>query len=360
MSSLGDTSLQSHRELDDANTALPMLPSTCQQLEHSAARDRISVKNKRRQPIKEKLSTLRETDDNQIDLFSSTPDDEQVLPQIESKIEQQPIVEHSDLDTARSRLRVPIRLRDHSADNILPTIPIVPTYVSSIQRSLSCKRPQEINETKLMNRPIFKIEKNEEEEENKKSTQEHIYDNLDLFKRHKINTKSDLISNDNELKTREHSLPTTNRLRPVTMHIPPNNDKQTTNEFENVFNQLKKRAAIKKVQPKEETIPVLDEPVQPSVPVKETPINLITENEPIAPVVTSTNKIVEIPSVSQPPNRRKTVGGVHLTGNNKVAVDDNKPTPSWIDIAKQKQSKFQSTSIEKKIFMKNLKNNNNK
>jgi hypothetical protein len=33
------------------------------------------------------LSTLRETDDNQIDLFSSTPDEEQaiVVPQIEVK-----------------------------------------------------------------------------------------------------------------------------------------------------------------------------------------------------------------------------------------------------------------------------------
>lgn len=32
-----------------------MLSSTCQRLEHSAARDRIAVKNKRRQPIKEKV-----------------------------------------------------------------------------------------------------------------------------------------------------------------------------------------------------------------------------------------------------------------------------------------------------------------
>jgi hypothetical protein len=39
-----------------AYTSLPMLPSTCQQLEHAAARDRIAVKNKRRQqPIKEKV-----------------------------------------------------------------------------------------------------------------------------------------------------------------------------------------------------------------------------------------------------------------------------------------------------------------
>jgi len=30
----------------------------CQQLEHSAARDRISVKNKRRQPLKQKVRDL--------------------------------------------------------------------------------------------------------------------------------------------------------------------------------------------------------------------------------------------------------------------------------------------------------------
>jgi hypothetical protein len=257
------------------------------------------------------------------------------------------------LDTVRARLRVSVRPRDHSADNIISTKPIVPTYVSSIQRSISCKRPQELNETKLINRSIFKIEKDEEEEEIKTesksysiSSKEHIYDNLDLFKRHKINIKSDKILNENDLsinnivKSREHSIPINTRLRPITMHIPTNNDKQTTNEFENVFNQLKKRASIKKVQSKEEIIlGGLEEPVQSpisSVPIEETSTNLLTENVPIIP----TNKIVEITSVSKSPNRRRTVGGVNLMGNNKVAVDDNKPTPSWIDIAKQKQSKL--------------------
>ncbi len=38
-----------------SNSTFPTLSSTCQQLEHSAARDRISVKNKRRQPIKQKV-----------------------------------------------------------------------------------------------------------------------------------------------------------------------------------------------------------------------------------------------------------------------------------------------------------------
>ncbi|CAF1453844.1 unnamed protein product, partial [Adineta steineri] len=81
MSSFGESSI-----LNDDGVSIPTLPSACQQLEHSAARDRISVKNKRRQPIKQKLSTLRETDDNDIDLFSSkteaissTPEEEQSM-----------------------------------------------------------------------------------------------------------------------------------------------------------------------------------------------------------------------------------------------------------------------------------------
>ncbi len=41
-----------------SNSTFPTLSSTCQQLEHSAARDRISVKNKRRQPIKQKVRIL--------------------------------------------------------------------------------------------------------------------------------------------------------------------------------------------------------------------------------------------------------------------------------------------------------------
>ena len=50
---------------------LPVLPATGLQLKHSAARDRISVKNKRRQPTREKLSTLRETEDNETNLFAT-------------------------------------------------------------------------------------------------------------------------------------------------------------------------------------------------------------------------------------------------------------------------------------------------
>ena len=38
-----------------SHTSLPILPANYQHLEHSAARDRIAVKNKRRQPIKQKV-----------------------------------------------------------------------------------------------------------------------------------------------------------------------------------------------------------------------------------------------------------------------------------------------------------------
>ena len=63
---------------------------------------------------------------------------------------------------------------------------------------------------------------------------------------------------------------------------------------------------------------------------------LQSENEPTI----STKKSAE--TVSTPPttNRRKTIGGVHLSTNNKVSTNDNKPTPSWIDIAKQKQNQL--------------------
>jgi hypothetical protein len=355
MSSMGETLFQSNRDSDDAEyTSLPLLPSNAQKLEHAAARDRILVKKKRRQPIKEKLTTLRETDDNQTDLFVSKSDDEEEI--VETKSSPQSMVDLSNLDTTRSQFRVLVRPRDHSADHVLSPTPVVPTHISSIQRSVSFKRPQEINETKFINRSIYKIEKNKEEQgdENKKSLEEHIYDNLDVFKRNRTNIKPDPISNDRDstinqpIKTREHS---TGRLRPVTTHIPSNNEKQITNEFETVFNQLKRRTSIKN----EEIVSVSEEPVQsqpplpplPSIVIEETPRKLVTENEPIPPVMTSTSKVTVTSSVLQSPNRRKTVGGVNLPGNNKVAADDNKPTPSWIDIAKQKQSKFQSIANEK-------------
>ncbi|CAF0996749.1 unnamed protein product [Rotaria sp. Silwood1] len=452
---------ESFVQTDDVpNSTFPTLPSTCQQLEHSAARDRISVKNKRRHPIKQKLSTLRETDDNESDLFSSKTEDDEIPPPLPPKqryllknsfslptttrtnsttktkmkklnrnlpisstpeeehsiiattrIEpkrQQPLIDLSDLDTARARLRISVRSRDRSADNILlatnsnlnnetltTTSSNISTFSNPIQRSVSFKRVQEINDIKLINRSILKQKKEENNEnvlltnksiENNSilinnsiqnenineqtninntnsiksishsSSHEHIYDNLDVFKRPKPNII--LSSNDDDdeslsttttttaavVKTREHPIQTT-RLRPLTMHVTSNNDKQLTNEFENVFNQLKKRGSIRRVRTNEETISEsfpsasseeIHVPLSPSIK---------SENESFV----STNKIIEPIHTPPPtPNRRKTVVGVHLSANNKVATNDNKPTPSWVDIAKQKQNKFQLVSNEKK------------
>ena len=254
---------------------------------------------------------------------------------------QQPLIDLSDIDSARARLRMSVRPRDRSADNILlathtnsdmPANPsaIIPKFPSPMQRSVSFKRPQEINKGELVNRMISKS-KNDENESicndpsstqsiSRSSSQEHIYDNLDVFKRSKpTDDESSAIP---IVKTREHPIPSI-RLRPVTMHIPTNNDKQTSNEFENVFNQLKKRGSIRRVRPTEES-------ASSPPPPEEIPVPPQPEPEPI-------NKP---PETTPTPNRRRTVGGVHLPANNKVASDDQKPTPSWIDIAKQKQTKL--------------------
>ncbi|CAF0817574.1 unnamed protein product [Adineta ricciae] len=391
MSSFGESSMPS----DDVS--MPTLPSACQQLEHSAARDRISVKNKRRQPLKQKLSTLRETDDNDVDLFaskidaiSSTPDDEQSRIMMTSHVEPkilQPLFDSSDLDSARARLRMSVRPRDRSADNILlatntnmtsetsstrPTL--APVNSSPIQRSVSFKRPQEINDIKLKPRPILKSRKeesrkndlpstkamenestsvdppNHDEEtqslsRSRSSSQEHIYDNLDVFKRPKptniMPSHEDEPSPATYVKTREHPV-STPRLRPTTMLVPTNNDKPSTNEFENVFNQFKKRGSIRRAPANEETaiapVPV-EEARAPTPPPSAVPVQPI--NEPTA-------KPADTTPVLQASNRRKTVGGVCLPAGNKVATNDNKPAASWIDIAKQKQNKFQSISNDKK------------
>jgi hypothetical protein len=277
------------------------------------------------------------------------------------------------LDTTRARLRMSVRPRDRSADNILlatnsnitPQISsnrsvIGPTFNSPIQRSLSFKRPQEINETKLITRPILKSKRGENYENDstsidltsqnenfddqrtsplrsRYSSQEHIYDNLDVFKRATPNmnlpSNEDVSSSSTiVVKSRDHSIPTT-RLRPLTMHASANNDKQTANEFENVFHQLKKRGSIRRVRPDEETI------AEPA-PVEESSVPPAISSQPEYEPIVLTNKTIETMPTPQTPNRRKTVGGVCLPANNKVATNDNKPAPSWVDIAKQKQTKL--------------------
>lgn len=280
-------------EFDDAVFPPSTLP--CQRLEHSAARDRISVKNKRRQPLKQKLTTLCEADDDlfrsKVEVLSSTPDDEPIA-RLEPKAPRQPLIDLADLDNARTRLRVSVRTRDRSADNILLSTnesSLSSTVAKSnpfMQRSMSFKRPQDF------------VNRRQEPSLSPSSSNEHIYDNLDVFKQ----------SNDNStVKIRDQS---STRIRPVTMHASASNDKEITNEFENVFNQLKRRSSIRTTEEKK----------------------IDNEPPPISP--------------TQSNNRRKILPSVHLTPNNKVATDQTQPTPSWIDIAKQKQSKFQSVSNE--------------
>lgn len=276
------------------------------------------------------------------------------------------------MDSARARLRISVRSRDRSADNILLATNInnsidsdksssnISALNNPIQRSFSFKRIQENSDNKLsnkikqinenviqMNKPIennsilndFTLENDEQinsispnstKSRSPSSSQEHIYDNLDVFKRPKRNvilpTNEDETPSIPPVKTREHPI-STPRLRPVTMHVPANNDKQTPNEFENVFNQLKKRGSIRRVHPNENI-----EPEAPS-------INPVEQHSPV-PKIESNDKPVEIVHPPSTPNRRKTVAGVHLSANNKVATNDNKPTPSWVDIAKQKQTKL--------------------
>jgi hypothetical protein len=96
MSSVGESD-------DVSNSTFPLLSSICQQLEHSAARDRISVKNKRRQPIKQKLSTLRETEDNEIDLFSSKTEAISSTPEEEHSIH---VTTRIEVNTFKQTLKV--------------------------------------------------------------------------------------------------------------------------------------------------------------------------------------------------------------------------------------------------------------
>ncbi|CAF4514240.1 unnamed protein product, partial [Rotaria magnacalcarata] len=60
--------------------------------------------------------------------------------------------------------------------------------------------------------------------------------------------------------------------------------------------------------------------------IEESPTMFSNENEPIASVVTSTNKTIE---TLQLPNRQKSSGGTSLSPNNKLTTDDHKMAPSW-------------------------------
>ena len=226
-----------------------------------------------------------------------------------------------------------VRTRDRSADNLLlakttsneiethsTENPLTPKLPSVIQRSVSFKRPQEIQEKTPLPRPLVlrKIDNDEPS-----SSQEHIYDNLDVFK-----------TETSEVKTRDNVGKASIRLRPVTMHVATSNDESsssssTPNEFEQIFNQLKKRGSIRRVRVPEETPPVVP-PTPPPIEPEPTP-------PPVEPEPTPVTVTVKPPTVlpsPQPAPRRKTLG------THKVAIEEPKPTPSWIDIAKQKQTKL--------------------
>ena len=231
-----------------------------------------------------------------------------------------------------------VRTRDRSADNLLlakatsneiethsTESPLTPKLPSVIQRSVSFKRPQEILEKTPLPRPLVlrKIDNDDPPAPSPSSSQEHIYDNLDVFK-----------TETPEVKIRENVGKASVRLRPVTMmhvatpHDESSSSSSTPNEFEQIFNQLKKRGSIRRVRVQDETPPV----APPTPP----PVEPEPEPEP-TPVVVKPPAVLPSP---QPAPRRKTLGGVHLSGTHKVATEEPKPTPSWVDIAKQKQNKL--------------------
>jgi hypothetical protein len=276
------------------------------------------------------------------------------------------------------------RPRDRSADNILlaantnmttetssfrPTL--TPVHSSPIHRSVSFKRPQEMNGTALQIRSILKPKKEENSENDvaitkpnendatsvgrmpqqrdheedtanltrsRSSSQEHIYDNLDVFKRPKptshLPSKEDGPSLTGGVQARENPVPPT-RPRPLTMLVTASNDKQPANEFQNVYNQFKKRGSIRRVQPVEERAPI-PTPIAEPPSLQPPPVPELPKNEPVI----SAHKIPDSAPVQSVPNRRKTVGGVYIPASNKTATNDNTSAPSGTDIAKQKRSKL--------------------
>lgn len=118
------------------------------------------------------------------------------------------------------------------------------------------------------------------------SSPEHIYDNFDFFKHSKNQSVEELLSS--KVTTLRECR--SNRLRPVTMFVPNEHEKLSNNELDNVFNQFKKRSTNRKVQPDRD----VPRPIETVFP-------LATE---------------------------------------KKLIEETPPTPSWIDIAKEKQTKL--------------------
>lgn len=271
----------------------------------------------------------------------------------------------------------------------------------ALQRTLSLKRPQNGLSVRADSRqPKSPVKSESDLQDNGQieqiheintpsmssaSSQEHIYDNLDMF-RHRQNPSSrpnlDVKGITEEVKTRESNR---NRLgsRPLTVHGLSNDEKTLmNNEFQQVFNQLKKQGSIRKAREQVlEKSPTVKENIQSEekltvektaqaeekiVPehkahTEQNPIpehKAKAEQKPVLehkvqvepkPVIEHKLPKTEIKPVqleplkssqtSQETNRRRTVVGVQISTMNKISADETKPTPSWIEIAKQKQNK---------------------
>jgi hypothetical protein len=233
--------------------------------------------------------------------------------------------------------------------------------IGAVQRSISFKRPQELYESnyvhkfvrqnsrssgnnvhtsKSANQPIDIVEQMSSCARNmpmssNSSSQEHIYDNSELFKRSKTNdiSSSILLTTDKStIQTRGYTSSSAVRLRPMTMHGSGETDKNAINEFEHVSNRLKARASVRTNEIKQDNVSTI-----------------ISEWTPSSTSVSvSMNKQVVQPMTRQYPvsstllllNRRKTLDDGRLSTEIKPSHIDMKVTPSWIDIAKQKQTKL--------------------
>ncbi|CAF0878908.1 unnamed protein product, partial [Didymodactylos carnosus] len=212
------------------------------------------------------------------------------------------------------------------------------------------------------------------------TSNEHIYDNLDVFRHNSKdlikypqedteNIAPSPVSNDtstssSSVQTRDHGPASVRQKRPTTVHV--SSDKQK-NELENVWNKLQKQRSIKRIKTKQEEITKDDDQVEM---VDQTNINELESKyerhrtpspEQQVPKEESTILELSLPPkltiekkrspIEQPiNNRRKTVGGIQakvdilnastITKNSDGATTNS---PSWIDIAKQKQVKYNTT-----------------
>ncbi|CAF1177651.1 unnamed protein product, partial [Didymodactylos carnosus] len=206
---------------------------------------------------------------------------------------------------------------------------------------------------------------------------EHIYDNLDVFRRSSKDSNKPLqeyivqpplVNNDNltslsSVQIRDHDLGSIRQKRPTTIHV--SSDKQQ-NEFENVWSKLQKQRSIRRVTPKQEEITkengheektaqmILNE-LEAKYDRRQTPSpeQQVPKDEEalLEPPLSAKLSVEKTNSIEQRiNNRRKTVSGVQaksdiLTASTATKSNDVITTngPSWIDIAKQKQNKYNST-----------------